>query len=137
MFIKQRKIKYLRKTLVAIIVLLILAISAGCEKSYILSSNDVYASGRRLNGNGIVNATLTLSDSTYKDDTLVELFYADRTYKGTVSRPYVLWETDPYIFADSSSMYTEIYGSGNTINLTFHALVNGVWVESRQIYTAK
>lgn len=137
--LKKRARPGLKKGIViAIVVLLMLVIGTGCAKSYTLSSNAIYVvGGQKLKGSGLVDATLTLSDSKLKDGTSVDLIYAGRSYTGEVHYPYVFWDKDPYIFADATSMYTEIYGSGNTIHLTFTALVNEIWFESRQTYTSK
>ncbi len=128
-----------KRILAAILVFLVLIASIGCStKKYTLRSVDVYvAYGQKLNGSGIVDATLTLGANKLKDGVSVELEYAGRLYRGEVHFPYVFWETEPYIFADSTSMYTEIYGSSDTIHLTFTALVNDIWFESRQVYSSK
>ena len=127
----------MKKALTVFLVFLLVFSLSGCAKTYTLRSNDVYAYGEKLNGNGIVDATLKLSSSEPKAGTSVELVYAGKTYKGTVSGGYVIWDREPYIFADATSMYTQIYGSGDRITLSFNAQVSGHWVESRQRYEAK
>ena len=102
---------------------------------YKLASMEIYVSGgEKLKGSDLVDATLTLDGSNLKGSSCISLVYAGVTYTGTIHLPYVFWNENPYVFANSSGMYTDILESDNMIFLTFHALVGEIWFESRQVY---
>ena len=124
-----------RGQVVALVLAILLLAGCGASKSYTLVSTSVYVvGGEKLKGSSTLKATLTVGDVKINDGTSVELVYAGTTYRGTVHKPYVFWDADPYIFADASDMYTIISGGGNSISLSFTAQINGIWYESVQLY---